>query len=559
MMEPHSYDRYMVSEVRFLQPIDREVVALLYQPIIGSVAHSLFTTLWGEVSPSSCERMNQHDWLLTTLNIDGRQFVRARRQLEAIGLLKTYVMEDGQSRTFIYELQEPASPTQFFNDDVCLLLLLDCVGELRLKQLREHFQPKKQIPSSYEEITTDFNEVYHLSDWHYRHSQSIIAETKQDYPKSEYQPIHYQSNIAFSEEIFEDSLPHELSSEEKEDLVSMAKQLSELYGYNELEIAEFASLAIDDNLHIDKGKWQSIAIQAYEMDQPKRIAETHSWDKESFSIAEQKVLTLAEEKAPLEFIKLIKQQQQGIVTTDERYMIQNTANRSVPDMMVNIVVYYLLIGNHYTALPRKQFEGMLNIISQMCGQNPSLDLGTIYRKMPSIEESAKHGQSVPTITKVHTLEEWQQRGLTLNTAKLFEQAEKLSPLQFLKQTKQHYNAIITDKETWRLTQIQAQQLLPDSVINLIIYRCIQHHEQHELTAKFDRISNQISQKWQEQSTLIDVWEWLTPLLDENQISKTVIKKKQGVQPAWEEEKMDDHVDEVKQKELAERLNRLDQL
>ena len=561
-MEPQMQDHYMVSEVRALQPIDREVVALLYQPIIGSVAHSLFTTLWGEVSPQSSERLNQHDWLLTTLNVDGKQFVRARRQLEAIGLLKTYAMEDGTGHTFIYELQSPASPTQFFNDEVCLLLLLDCVGEKRLKQLREHFQPKKQIPSHYQDITAGFNEVYHLSEWHYRNSQSIVDESKRDYPKMAETHLQYHSNIAFSEEVFEDSLPPEVPLDERASVVQMARYLSELYGYNEMELAEFATLAMDEHFHIHSGKWQSIVIQAYEMEQPKTTEKVHSWNKEAFSLAEQKVLTLAEEKAPLEFIRLIKYQQQGMVTTDERYMIQNSANRSVPDMMLNIVVYYLLVGHHYTALPRKLFEGMLNIISQMCGQNPSLDLGTIYLKMPSIEESARQGKVMPTITRVHTVKEWQERGLQLNTAKLFEQAERLSPSQFLQQTKQYYNALITDKEKWRLMQIQTQQSIPDSVINLVVYRCVQQQEQHELTSQFERIASQISQKWQPDSTMLDAWGWLPTLLTERQTKPKEIakrsQKRQGIQPAWQDQETVP-IDKEKERELTERLNRLNQL
>ncbi|MDE1455831.1 Replication initiation and membrane attachment protein, partial [Bacillus paralicheniformis] len=42
-------DPYVVKSCGLLQDLDRQIVTLLYQPLIGSFSFSLFLTLWGEL------------------------------------------------------------------------------------------------------------------------------------------------------------------------------------------------------------------------------------------------------------------------------------------------------------------------------------------------------------------------------------------------------------------------------------------------------------------------------------------------------------------------------
>ncbi|BCE15873.1 hypothetical protein RSC3_03229 [Bacillus paralicheniformis] len=43
-------DPYVVKSCGLLQDLDRQIVTLLYQPLIGSFSFSLFLTLWGNWS-----------------------------------------------------------------------------------------------------------------------------------------------------------------------------------------------------------------------------------------------------------------------------------------------------------------------------------------------------------------------------------------------------------------------------------------------------------------------------------------------------------------------------
>ena len=48
-MELLPIDRYKVSAKGLLHNYDRKVLTMLYQPLIGSRAFSLYMTLWGEL------------------------------------------------------------------------------------------------------------------------------------------------------------------------------------------------------------------------------------------------------------------------------------------------------------------------------------------------------------------------------------------------------------------------------------------------------------------------------------------------------------------------------
>lgn len=555
-----SMAEYMVSEAVSLQPIDREIIALLYQPIMGMTAHSLFTTLWGEVSVHSLERVNRHNWLWTTLNIDEAQFIRARQQLEGIGLLKTYQMTTSAGEeSYIYELYPPYTPKDFFNDDVLSFLLLDCVGEERFYQLVEHFQPKRQIPASYQDISVNFNEVYHLSEWQYRHSTGVIQQGKNNYPDVKNDLQIEIGALDFSDTVFQDALALPLSQDKIAELLPTVHLLAKLYGFNELDLADFVGLASDGAGDVSAKQLQSIALKAYEMtqeSQPDKMVELNA--KDEFTSAERQVLSAANSEAPLEFITHLKQDQNAIVTTKERFMMQSAVKTAVPAVLINLITYYLLIGRGQNELSQTRFEGMLNVMSQMISTQDNVDIGEIYRRLPEIEESAENHQTLQLASAPKEASDWQKLGVPTNLARMFTEAERLRPKAFLKQIKNHYGAVITDKEEWRLRRLVDQGALPEAMLNMIIYKLVQQSETHELNALFDRVVNQMSQRWNEQMTLKEGWEMLPGLIDSLQSTSQPAKtKKQGMTPAWDNERKEETEADVKQ--MEEQLDWLQKL
>ena len=106
-------DSFIVINHTFLNDQNREVLSLLYQPIMGSIAFNLYATLWGFIGN---ENINHYD-IVNTMQIKLEDICKAREKLEALGLLKTYVKK-GDLNEYIYELYSPLTAYEFINNPI---------------------------------------------------------------------------------------------------------------------------------------------------------------------------------------------------------------------------------------------------------------------------------------------------------------------------------------------------------------------------------------------------------------------------------------------------------
>ena len=110
-------DHYTVGINGMLHEYDRKIITFLYQPLIGSACYSLYMSLWGEVEENRLWSTNStHYHLMNILSVNLQDVYEARLKLEGIGLLKTYENKNNEDRSFVYELQSPLSPQEFFHD-----------------------------------------------------------------------------------------------------------------------------------------------------------------------------------------------------------------------------------------------------------------------------------------------------------------------------------------------------------------------------------------------------------------------------------------------------------
>ncbi|PLR77767.1 Replication initiation and membrane attachment protein [Bacillus sp. V3-13] len=155
-------DRYVVRANGLLHDFDRKVLTFLYQPLIGSACFSLYLTLWGELEENRIWSESQsHHGLMTIMGMGLRDIYEARLKLEGIGLLKSYVRSENDSREFIYELQPPLNPEQFFLDGMLNIYLYRKIGKNQFARLKRFFSDRK-LPDheEYKNITRAFQDVY---------------------------------------------------------------------------------------------------------------------------------------------------------------------------------------------------------------------------------------------------------------------------------------------------------------------------------------------------------------------------------------------------------------
>lgn len=160
-------DYYHVQLTTSLSLFQIKIATHLYQPLMGANAYSLYLTLLNEVEGDrhiSSEK--NHQWLMNVMSSSLDQIYRARLRLEALGLVKSYVVRKTEEHTlFEYELFPPLTAEQFFGDDILSICLYNQIGTHRYKELRSRyssyfFSSAEGDKSERKEITKEFHEVF---------------------------------------------------------------------------------------------------------------------------------------------------------------------------------------------------------------------------------------------------------------------------------------------------------------------------------------------------------------------------------------------------------------
>jgi replication initiation and membrane attachment protein len=154
-------DRYMVRSNGVLQTFDRKILTMLYQPLLGFRGYSLFMTLWSELEQDRLwGAETTHHGIMTTMQCNLKDIYQERVKLEGIGLLKTWVKEENQIRTFIYELQPPLSPEAFFSEPMLTIYLYNRLGKNKYLSVKKYFSDKVIPLDEFKEVTRQFSDVF---------------------------------------------------------------------------------------------------------------------------------------------------------------------------------------------------------------------------------------------------------------------------------------------------------------------------------------------------------------------------------------------------------------
>jgi len=156
-------DTYIVKNNTILNNEDRNFLIALYQPIIGSLSINLYFTLWSNLDDSLIMgREFTHHHLMMSMGIKLEDILESREKLEAIGLLKTY-LKKGSINSYVYELYSPLNAYEFFSNPILMNVLISYIGKREVKKLIKEFSIPKMDLSSYEDVTSSFNEIFKIS------------------------------------------------------------------------------------------------------------------------------------------------------------------------------------------------------------------------------------------------------------------------------------------------------------------------------------------------------------------------------------------------------------
>ena len=116
-------DIYKVINKSIITEQDLKILNMLYLPLIGPTALSLYNILVNDLDNlKQASPIISHAHLLSNLHISLKELLESRTILEGIGLLKTYIKQD-TINNYIYELYSPVSAHEFFSHPIFNIVL----------------------------------------------------------------------------------------------------------------------------------------------------------------------------------------------------------------------------------------------------------------------------------------------------------------------------------------------------------------------------------------------------------------------------------------------------
>lgn len=153
-------DTYTVINKTVLSSNDRKIITMLYQPIIGYTASSLYFSLIDDLD--KLELISDdltHHHLMANMQLKLDKIVEAREKLEAIGLLKTYLRKDSINH-YVYLIYSPLSANEIFNHPILNIVLYNNLGKIEYDKLLNYFKIPRINLKDYEDITVNFDDVF---------------------------------------------------------------------------------------------------------------------------------------------------------------------------------------------------------------------------------------------------------------------------------------------------------------------------------------------------------------------------------------------------------------
>ena len=155
-----------ITQPHWISDIDQQVLLHLYQPIIGGTAYAFYQTLYANIQLSDFASIPLRHFDLMEQMVAGKeQYVKARRQLEAIGLLQVFEKSSHQNQddvATIYQLQAPLDSKHIFSDPIMSSLLMGRLGQDRYQLMLDKFSIKMPVDlksGDWTEVTATFQDV----------------------------------------------------------------------------------------------------------------------------------------------------------------------------------------------------------------------------------------------------------------------------------------------------------------------------------------------------------------------------------------------------------------
>lgn len=239
-------DSFVVLNKTILSDQDRNILTILYQPIIGQLAISLYFTLWSfldrnQIISTECT----HHHLMTCMRVKLDEIMESREKLEGIGLLKVYIKR-GSINTYVYEMYSPLSAYEFLNNPVLSISLYNNIGDTEYEKTVSYFKIPKVSLKDFENITHNFNQVFEST------NISTFENMMTDIKRKNINNLSITSKIDLDSILT--SIPIEMLNPRSitKDVKELIYRISFIYDFDDDRMSEIIRNSITDKKTIDK-------------------------------------------------------------------------------------------------------------------------------------------------------------------------------------------------------------------------------------------------------------------------------------------------------------------
>ena len=373
-------DTYIVINKTVLNDSDKKIISMLYQPIIGYTAVSLYFTLLDDLD--KLEVMSSdltHHHLMATMQLRLEDIVIAREKLEACGLLKTYY-KTGNVNQYVYLIYSPLSAHEFLTHPILNVVLFNNLGKKEYERIVNYYKIPRINLKDYEDITSSFDEVF-------TSVRGNSFEVNQDITKRDTNNILLSKGIDFN--LLISSIPSSMVHEKcfSKEVKEFINALSFTYQLDTLAMQGLVRDALNEKGMIDKTLLRKSCREYYQFEhngdlptliynkQPdylKKPAGDHSkWAKMVYAF---------ENLTPYQFLKA---KYKGAEPTDrDKRLIENLlVDQKLNPGVVNVLIAYALKINHEQL--KKSY------VEAIAGQWKRLNIETVEDAMRIAEKEHK--------------------------------------------------------------------------------------------------------------------------------------------------------------------------
>lgn len=404
-------DTFIVVNKTMLNDSDRNLLMLLYQPIIGSQAISLYYTLWSYLDKSELLSNEwTHHHILRDMMISNSEFIDAKIKLEAIGLVKSY-LKKGNINNFVYEIYSPISAFEFINNPILNMALFNAVGKLEYERIVGFFKIPKINLREYEDITSKFSDVFAFS------SVPLNDNLIYDIKKSNYRKLEILSKIDINTilEFVSDEMLNKKSL--TKDMKDFLYKISYIYNYDNDDMVELIRNSISDRHTIDKKLLQENASKYYRYDNMGKLPsiiyknQPEYLRKEKLDTSNRsRMIHLFETTSPYDFIKS-KYKTGNPTSSDLSIVSYLLIDLDLKPGVVNVLVDYVLRINN-----NKLIKSFVEVIASQWKKS---GIETVEDAMNIAEEEYKKKKTISTKTikkVVNTTPDWMNKEIKENRA-----------------------------------------------------------------------------------------------------------------------------------------------